>query len=76
MQLSKVQTHPNIIKFYGYYFSETMYNTFRLGIVTEYIEHQSNLENLYRKKKKLNQGWKESELVTILFSVISTCSYL
>lgn len=76
VQLSKVQNHPNIIKFYGYYFSETMYNTFRLGIVTEYIEHQQNLENIYRKKRKLNQAWKEQELVSILFSVISTCSYL
>src|SRR5437868_14989357 len=46
VQLSKVQNLPNIIKFYGYYFYETMYNTFRLGIVTEFMDHTWNLENL------------------------------
>lgn len=63
VQLSKVQNFGNVIKFYGYYFAETMYNTFRLGIITEYMDHNTNLENLYRKKKKANQAWKEAELV-------------
>lgn len=76
VQLSKVQNHPNIVKFYGYYFCETMYNSFRLGLVTEYMEQSLNLENQYRKRKKLNQHWKESELVTFTFSLISTCSFL
>jgi len=76
VQLSKVQNLPNIIKFYGYYFYETMYNTFRLGIVTEYMDHNWNLENLYRKKKKMNHYWSEEELRTFLFSLISTCSAL
>ena len=76
VQLSKVQNHPNIIKFYGYYFYETMYNTFRLGLVTEFMDNINNLENVYRRRKKTNQFWKESELITFVFSVISTCSYL
>lgn len=76
VQLSKVQNVPNIIKFFGYYFYETMYNTFRLGIITEYMDHTWNLENLYRKKKKSNQFWNEDELRTFLFSLIATCSAL
>ncbi|CAD8137168.1 unnamed protein product [Paramecium pentaurelia] len=76
VQLSKVQNCGNVIRFYGYYFAETLYNTFRLGIITEYMDHNTNLENLYRKRKKPNQFWKENELVTMLFSIISTCSYL
>lgn len=39
VQLSKVQNHPNVIKFYGYYFSETMYNTYRLGLITEFMDN-------------------------------------
>ena len=40
------------------------------------MDHVTNLENLYRKRKKQNQLWKENELVAMLFSIISTCSYL
>lgn len=39
----KVQNHPNVIKFYGYYFAETKYNSFKLGIITEYMEQKTNL---------------------------------
>jgi serine/threonine protein kinase len=31
---------------------------------------------VYRKRCKTNTPWKESDLVTILFSLISSCSYL
>lgn len=40
------------------------------------MDHHTNLETLYRKKKKAGTIWKESELITMLFSLISTCSYL
>jgi len=76
VQLSKVQNLQNVIRFYGYFFCETSYNTFRLGIVTEYMDHTLNLENLYRKRKKNNQYWTEKELATFMFSLISTCSRL
>lgn len=71
-----MQDHPNIIKFYGYYFTETMYNAFRLCIITEFMDHHMNLENVYRKRKKANQYWKEKELVTMYCSIISTCAFL
>jgi serine/threonine protein kinase len=51
VQLFKAQQHPNVIQFYGYFFYETMYNTFRIGIVCEYIEHKLNLEYIFRKRK-------------------------
>ena len=76
VQLSKVQSLPNVIRFYGYFFCETSYNTFRLGIVTEYMDHTLNLENLYRKRKKNNHYWTEKELATFMFSLIATCSRL
>ena len=40
VQLFKAQNHKNIIQFYGYFFYETMYNTYRIGIVCEYIEQR------------------------------------
>ena len=40
VQLFKAQNHPNVIQFFGYFFYETMYNTYRIGIVCEYIEHK------------------------------------
>lgn len=43
VQLMKVQNHPNVIKFYGYYFAETKYNSFKLGIITEYMDQKTNL---------------------------------
>ena len=51
MQLFKVQNHPNVLQFYGYYFYETMYNTFRIAMVCEYMDARSNLEYLFRKRK-------------------------
>jgi serine/threonine protein kinase len=43
VQLMKVQPHENIIKFFGYYFHETNYNSFRIGIVTEFLENSTCL---------------------------------
>jgi serine/threonine protein kinase len=71
-----VQNHPNVIKYYAYFLSETRYNTFKIGIVTELMDKNSNLESLYRKRKKVNQFWTEAELVTMYCSLISTCSFL
>jgi hypothetical protein len=54
----KVQNHPNVIKFYGYYFAETKYNSFKLGIITEYMYQKTNLEYIiYSKRKKSNLSW-------------------
>lgn len=58
MQLFKVQNHPNVLQFYGYYFYETMYNTYRIAMVTEYMDHRSNLEYLFRKRKTAGLFWK------------------
>ena len=76
VQLMKVQNHPNVIRFYGYYFAETKYASFKLGIVTEYMDQKTNLEYIYRKRKKNNAYWQERELVTMYCSMVSTCAYL
>jgi serine/threonine-protein kinase len=76
VQLFKAQNHPNIIQFYGYYFYETMYNTFRIAIVTEFIEHRQNLEYVFRKRKQANLYWKQDEIEKMLVSLISTLSHL
>lgn len=76
VQLMKVQNHPNVIKFYGYYFAETKYSSFKLGIITEYMDQKTNLEYIYRKRNKANLFWSETELVTMYCSMISTCSFL
>lgn len=55
----KVQNHPNVIKFYGYYFSETKFNSFKLSIITEFMDGKTNLEYIYRRRKKINQYWTE-----------------
>jgi hypothetical protein len=47
-----------VIQFFGYFFYETMYNTFRIGIVCEYIEHRQNLEYVFRKRKQMQLYWK------------------
>ena len=39
-----------------------MYNTFRIGIVCEYIDHKLNLEYIYRKRKQVTAYWKQEEL--------------
>ena len=47
-----------VIQFFGYFFYETMYNTFRIGIVCEYIDHKLNLEYIYRRRKQDKSYWK------------------
>lgn len=72
----KIQNHPNIIRSSGYYLSETKYNSYKLGIVTEYMDGNMNLEYLYRKRKKQNLYWTEEEVLKFYCSLISTCSFL
>jgi serine/threonine protein kinase len=76
VQLMKVQPHDNIIKFFGYYFHETNYGSFRLGIVTEFIEGGTCLESVFRRRKKAGLFWKEAELATMFSSLVSACAYL
>lgn len=76
MQLFKVQAHPNVLQFYGYYFYETMYNTYRIAMVCEYMDSRTNLEYLFRKRKQQGVYWKQEELEKMIVSVISTLSYL
>jgi serine/threonine protein kinase len=71
-----VQNHPNVIKYYAYFLSETRYNSFKIGIVTELMDKATNLEVLYRKRKKAGLNWGESEMVNMYCSLISTCSFL
>jgi len=52
VQLSKAQNHPNILQFYGYYFYETSNNSFKLGIICEFINEHQNLEVIYRKREE------------------------
>ena len=53
-----------------------MYNTFRVAIVCEYIDHKLNLEYIFRKRKQINLYWKQDELEKMIVSLISTLSYL
>ena len=76
MQLFKVQAHPNVLQFYGYYFYETMYNTFRIAMVCEYMESRQNLEYMFRKRKQQNVFWKQEELEKMIVSVIGSLAYL
>ena len=76
MQLFKAQNHKNIIQFYGYFFYETMYNTYRIGIVCEYIEQRQNLEYVFRKRKQANLFWKSEEIEKMLVSLVSTLSHM
>ena len=76
VQLSKVQSHPNILQFYGYYFYETPHNTYKLGIISESISRELNLELIYRKRAKARQFFSEDELITMMYSLIDAFAYL
>jgi len=76
VQLTKAQTHPNVMQFYGYYFYETMYNTYRIALICEYIDQKYNLEVLFRRRKQQQKHWKLFELENIAASLISALSYL
>ena len=53
-----------------------MYNTFRIALVTEYMEGKTNLEYMFRKRKQAGVYWKQDELEKMIVSLISTLSYL
>ena len=76
VQLSKVQNHPNVLQFYGYYFYETPHNTYKLGIISESINRELNLEIIYRKRAKTRQYFSENELTIMIYSLIDAFSYL
>ena len=76
VQLSKVQNHPNVLQFYGYYFYETPHNTYKLGIISESINRELNLESIYRKRSKTRQYFSENELLIIFYSLIDAFAYL
>ena len=40
------------------------------------MDKGTNLEVLYRKRRKANLFWSEGELVSMYCSLISTCSFL
>jgi serine/threonine-protein kinase len=65
-----------VIQFFGYFFYETMYNTFRIGIVCEYIDHKLNLEYVFRKRKQVSALWKQEEVERMIVSLISTLSHM
>ena len=71
-----MQNHPNVLKFFGYYFYETMYNTFRIAMVCEYMDARTNLEYIFRKRKSAGTFWQQDELEKMIVSIISTLSYL
>lgn len=76
VQLSKVQQHPDVLQFYGYYFYETMYNTFRIAMVCEYMDSRQNCEYMFRKRKQQGVFWKADEMEKMIVSIIGTMSYL
>jgi serine/threonine-protein kinase len=53
-----------------------MYNTYRVAIVSEYIDHKCNAEYVFRKRKQSVSYWKQDELEKMIVSLISTLSYL
>ena len=76
VQLSKVQNHPNVLQFYGYYFYETPHNTYKLGIISESINRELNLELIYRKRAKSRQYFSENELTIMIYSLVDAFAYL
>ena len=76
VQLSKVQHHPSVLQSYGYYFYETSHNSYKLGIITEYIHRNLNLEVVYRIREKQHLYWSEDKLLKIAYNVIDTFAYL
>ena len=76
VQLSKVQNHPNVLQFYGYYFYETPHNTYKLGIISESINRELNLELIYRKRAKTRHYFSENELIIMIYSLVDAFSYL
>ena len=76
VQLSKAQHHPNVMQSYGYYFYETSHNSYKLGIISEYIHRNLNLEVVYRIREKQHLYWSEEKLLKIAYNLIDTFAYL
>ena len=76
VQLSKAQHHPNVMLSYGYYFYETSHNSYKLGIISEYIHRNLNLEVVYRIREKQHLYWSEDKLLKIAYNLIDTFAYL
>ena len=76
VQLSKAQHHPTVMQSYGYYFYETSHNSYKLGIISEYIHRNLNLEVVYRIREKQHLYWSEDKLLKIAYNLIDTFAYL
>jgi len=76
VQLSRVQNHPNILKTFGYYFYETTHHTYKLGIITEAINNDNNLEIIYRKREYAHLYWTEPQILSMIYSTIDAFAYL
>ena len=75
-QLIKAQHHSNILQCYGYYFYETSYNSYKIGMITELFNKNENLEVIYRLREKQHLFWSEDELLKIAYNLIDTFAYL
>ena len=75
-QLIKAQHHPNILQCYGYYFYETSYNSYKIGMITELFNKEDNLEIIYRTREKKHLFWNEESLLKIAYNLIDTFAYL
>ena len=75
-QLIKAQHHPNILQCYGYYFYETSYNSYKIGMITELFNKEENLEIIYRTREKKHLFWSEDALLKIAYNLIDTFAYL
>ena len=62
---------------YGYYFYETSHNSYKLGIISEYIHRNLNLEVVYRIREKQHLYWSEDKLLKIAYNhIIVNTNYL
>ncbi|MBQ2130158.1 MAG: DUF4421 family protein, partial [Prevotella sp.] len=68
--------HPNILQCYGYYFYETSYNSYKIGMITELFNRDENLEIIYRSREKKHVYWSEDSLLKIAYNLIDTFAYL
>ncbi len=75
-QLSRLQRHPNILQIYGYFLYETKHGSFKLGIVNEYLDSNTNLEYVFRKRAKVKQSFTEENIIQMLYSVIDAFAFL
>ena len=75
-QLIKAQHHSNILQCYGYYFYETSYNSYKIGMITELFNKNENLEVIYRLREKQHLFWTEEALLKIAYNLIDTFAYL